>query len=127
MAGRPLRVIAGSAGGPAMATVNGCCAVTPVLSVASMVKEKLPGADGVPEMVPVVEESERPPGSDPADTDHVIAPVPPDDFTVWLYAVVIEPPGSEVVMIVSGCGLTASVSVAVAVAEVESMTWTMKV
>lgn len=84
VAGKPLSVIAGTAGGPAMVTVKGCCAATPLLSVAFTVKVKLPAADGVPEIVPVVAPSERPAGNVPAETDHVIGFVPPEDWTVWL-------------------------------------------
>jgi hypothetical protein len=65
-----------------MFTVKCCWAVTPAVSVAWMVKAKLPGAAGVPERIPVVPPSDRPVGGVPDTTVHAIAPVPPDDRTV---------------------------------------------
>ena len=76
--------MAGSAGGPGITTVKLCWVLTPVLSTACTVKMKLPGAEGVPETIPVVLPSESPAGSAPVVTDHVIAPVPPENWTVWL-------------------------------------------
>ena len=65
-----------------MLTVKCCCAVSPAVSVAWMVKAKLPGADGVPEIVPVLLPSDKPVGSVPVATVHAITPIPPDDWTV---------------------------------------------
>ena len=67
-------------------TVYARLPVAPKLSVAVIVKLKLPAADDVPVIAPVDVLSDRPVGKLPAVTVYVYGAVPPDAVTVWLYA-----------------------------------------
>jgi hypothetical protein len=56
--------------------------LAPTVSVARTVKLKVPVAVGIPEIPPVPELNDKPPGNAPAAIDHVSAPVPPFDASV---------------------------------------------
>src|SRR4029077_3791396 len=88
-----LRVMAGQA---SAAITTGYARVPgqPLLSVAGVVKLKVPNVVGVPVMAPVAGLSDSPAGSTPLDTANVYGPVPPEAVIVWLYAVPTTPLGS---------------------------------
>jgi hypothetical protein len=103
---------------------SACVAKAPRPSVTLMVK---PGAVavGVPEIRPLLELILSPAGSEPADTDQVSDPVPPDAATVWEYAVPMVAPGIEEVEI-DGAAETVMVSTLVAEALAASVTCMVK-
>ena len=64
-------------------------------SVAVMVKDDICAVVGVPVIAPVEAFSDKPVGNEPEVTAYVYAAVPPDAVTVWLYAVLCVPFGSD--------------------------------
>jgi hypothetical protein len=93
------------------------------------VKLDVPVAVGVPEMTPVVAFKVRPAGSAPAMMLQVYGGVPPMACKVWLYAVPLVPPASDVVVTPSGGSVTVILRLAVLVTAVgvcESVTDTVK-
>ena len=76
-------------------TEYACAAVAPTVSIALIVKLNVPAADVVPVIAPVDVFSDRPVGSEPAETLYVGVPVPPDAVTLWLYATPCVVAGSE--------------------------------
>jgi hypothetical protein len=71
-------------------------------SATATVNEEEPGVVGVPEITPVEEARDKPPGRLPVLTDQAYGEVPPDAARVVLYFVPTVPPGTEDVLIVSG-------------------------
>jgi hypothetical protein len=67
-----------------MVMVNGADAADFAPSVACAVKVKIPGMEGVPEIVPLDPFSESPGGSAPPVMAHVYAGAPPVAVRVWL-------------------------------------------
>lgn len=92
------RVAVVTVGGPLMAIESDAVAVCPTPSVTRAVKLDVPGAVGVPEIVPV-EDRLNPGGNVPLATAHVYGVVPPVAAKLAEYAVPTVPPGSEVVVI----------------------------
>ena len=89
------------AGAAATAMESALDSMDPVLSVAWMLKMGVPGVVGVPVMAPVPVLRLSPPGSDPLFINQVMGAVPPDAPTIWEYAALTVPPGSDIVEIVS--------------------------
>jgi len=79
-----LTVITGQPAGPVITIEYDRLPGQLFASVAVIVKGKVPAADGVPEMRPVVGFSVRPFGSVPVETANVYGAVPPTAETVWL-------------------------------------------
>ena len=76
-----------------------------VESVTWTVKVEDPSAVGVPEIATelvLLEPRDNPAGSEPDVIDHVNGGTPPDSFTVALYAPLMLPEGSVVVVIDGG-------------------------
>ena len=86
--------------GAAVIAIDKLLVLLPTLLVALTVKVKVPIADGVPEISPVVE-SVKPVGRFPLSNDQVIGVVPVA-ASCALYAVPVTPPGSVVVVMVGG-------------------------
>lgn len=97
--------------GDAMDTVYACDAVVPTLSLTCAVKLNVPVAVGVPEIVPL-EARVKPEGNDPAVTLQVNPPAPPVAARDCEYVVPTTPLGTDTVVMVIGCALTARVNVA---------------
>src|ERR1700722_11699807 len=82
---------------------DGDVAEAPVESLTLIVKVKLPSMSGVPAMgteLLVLAPSDNPPGSAPDATDQANGPTPPVALTVWAYAPLTLPDGSELVVMV---------------------------
>ena len=75
------------------------CAVGTVESVTLAVKVNVPGAVGVPEIVPVAAANVRPAGNAPALKLQLYGVVPPLACNVVVYAVPTVPPGSEAAVV----------------------------
>lgn len=69
---------------PEMTIDRSLVAVRPAVSVARIVKLKVPDVVGVPLIFPEFAVSASPPGSDPLLMAHVYEPEPPVAATVWL-------------------------------------------
>jgi hypothetical protein len=106
------------------AMLNPFSAVAPELSVTCTVKFAVPGADGVPLIVPP-DASVSPDGRAPALMPHEYPPVPPLAASVCEYACPAVPPGSEVVVTVSGVTIV-MLSALLAVAPPLSVTCAVK-
>ena len=95
-------VIVGAAGAAVIAMDNDLVSL-PTLLVAFTTKENVPVADGVPEISPAVE-SVKPAGKFPLSNDQVIGVVPVA-ASCALYAVLVTPLGSVVVVMVGGSSI----------------------
>ena len=105
------------ASGTGTIEILSCCVAesgVPAESVTFTVKVELPGAVGVPVMIPPVL-SESPTGSDPLDMLHVSGATPPLAVSVAEYAVPTIPEAT-VEIVITGTGLTVIVAVAVLLA-----------
>src|SRR3954468_23502549 len=84
---------------------NARLALCPFPSVAVTVKLAVPAPVGVPEIAPLDELSDKPPGNEPTLTDHVNDPDPPEAANVALYPTPTSPPGNDDVD-TDGCDAT---------------------
>jgi hypothetical protein len=77
-------------------------AVVEAASVTCTVKSKVPAADGVPVIAPVLTLRDSPVGKLPDAIDQVYAGVPPLAVRDWLYAAATVPADKVVVVIDNG-------------------------